>query len=206
MVVIGLTGRIGAGKSSVIAHLQGKGALALDADRLAHEAMAPGMPANLGIVDAFGASVLRPDGEIDRAALAAIVFADAERLAQLEAIVHPQVFHLAMERIGASKAPVVVIEAIKLLEARRLISLCDEVWVVTASEETVLRRLMESRGMSMGEARMRLANQMPQAEMIQRAHRVISNDGTIEDLHAGLDRAWDEMVAAHGLAATAAGG
>jgi dephospho-CoA kinase len=201
MVVIGLTGNIGAGKSRVLAYLQQKGALALDADRLAHEAMAPGMPANSAIVAEFGPSVRTPAGEVDRAALGAIVFADPQRLADLEAILHPEVFRLAIQRMDASDAQVVVIEAIKLLEARRLLKLCDEVWVVTASQATLLRRLMENRGMSVDEARRRLANQTPQATMIGQATQVIANDDGVEALHAELDRAWVELVAKYGLAA-----
>lgn len=199
MVIIGLTGNIGVGKSRVIAYLAQKGALTLDADRLAREAIEPGMPAHNAVVAAFGPAILRADGAVDRAALGAIVFADRARLEQLESIVHPAVFHLALDRLDASRAPVAVIEAIKLLEARRILQLCDEVWVVTASEETQLRRLMESRGMSVEEARQRLAAQSSQADKVRQATRVIDNDGTLAELYAQLDAIWADLVAKYNL-------
>lgn len=199
MVVIGLTGNIGAGKSRVMAWLQKKGALALDADRLAHEVMLPGMPAHAQIVERFGPQILDDEGRIDRAALGAVVFANRERLAELEAIVHPEVFRLAQERMRESRAPVTVIEAIKLLESGRILRLCDEVWVVTASEQTILQRLVRDRGMSVEEARRRLAAQMPQAGMVQQATRVIANDGSLEELYAAMESVWSEFAAKYAL-------
>ena len=194
-LTIGLTGNIATGKSTVLAYLQGRGAAVLDADKLAHAAMAPDGPAYADVVDAFGAAIVGPSGVIDRKALGTIVFADATQLARLEAIVHPAVFVLAQQALDATDAPVVVIEAIKLLESGRLLRLCDEIWVVVADEATQIRRLMESRGMDEPEARRRMAAQSSQAEKVKQAHRVIDNSGAPADLYAQLDAIWNVLMA-----------
>lgn len=180
----------------MLAYLQQRGAAVIDADKLAHQAMAPGGPAYAAVAAAFGPTVVAADGAIDRQALGAIVFADATRLAQLEAIVHPAVFTLAQQALAATTAPVVVIEAIKLIESGRLLPLCDEVWVVVADEATQLQRLMQLRGLSEAEARLRMAAQSPQAEKIKHATRVIENNGDWRALHAQLDAIWNELMAA----------
>lgn len=188
--IIGLTGNIATGKSTVLTYLATKGAHIIDADRLTHLAMAPGGPAYQPIVDEFGPTILNGDGAVNRPALGKIVFSDPSALQRLEQIVHPAVFNLAQQELEATSASIIVIEAIKLLEARRLLTLCDEVWVVTASLETQLQRLIEQRGMVEAEARRRMAAQSPQAEKVKQAHRVIDNDGTPEQLQAQLDRIW----------------
>jgi dephospho-CoA kinase len=192
--VIGLTGNIATGKSTVLRYLAAKGVHVIDADQLTHQAMAPNGPAYAPIVAAFGDAIVRPDGTIDRPALGRVVFSDPAALARLEAIVHPAVFTLAQAQVAATVAPVVVIEAIKLLEARSLVRLCDETWVVTAGEATQLRRLREERGMAEAEARKRMAAQSPQAEKVQQADRVIDNDGTPEQLYRQLDAIWAELA------------
>ena len=126
--VIGLTGNIGVGKSTVLAMLRALGADVIDADQVAHAVMRPGEAAYEGIVAAFGADILAPDGAIDRVQLGARVFRDAEALQRLEAIVHPAVFVRTKQRLTASQAPVVVIEAIKLLEATRTTRNCACCW------------------------------------------------------------------------------
>lgn len=193
-LTIGLTGNIATGKSTVLAYLQDRGAAVLDADKLAHAAMAPGGPAYDAVVAAFGQAIVGSGGVIDRKVLGAVVFADAAQLARLEAIVHPAVFVLAQQALDATDAPVVVIEAIKLLESGRLLRLCDEVWVVVADEATQIRRLMESRGMDEAEARRRMAAQSPQAEKVRQAHRVIDNSGSPAELYAQLDAIWNELA------------
>jgi len=167
----------------------------LDADKLAHAAMAPGGAAYAAVIDTFGPAVIAPGGTIDRKALGAIVFADSSQLAQLEAIVHPAVLALAQQAIDATEAPIIVIEAIKLLESGRLLQLCDEVWVVVADETTQLCRLMERRGMEPAEARRRMAAQSPQSEKVRQATRVIDNSGSPADLYAQLDSIWTELAA-----------
>lgn len=194
-LTIGLTGNIATGKSTVLAYLRKRGADVLDADKLAHAAMAPGGPAYAAVIDAFGPAIAGADGRIDRKLLGAVVFADAAQLARLEAIVHPAVFSLAQQALDATTAPVVVIEAIKLLESGRLLRLCDEVWVVVADEATQLRRLMVSRGMDAAEARRRMAAQSPQAEKVNHADRVIDNSGAPDDLYRQLDAIWNELMA-----------
>ncbi len=141
----------------------------------------------------LGRSILAADGTIDRPALGRIVFSDPAALATLEQIVHPAVFVLAQEQLAATQAPVVILEAIKLLESGRLLTLCKEVWVVTAAPEVQLRRLTENRGLDEATARQRMAAQSPQAEKVKQATRVIENNGSTAELFAQLDRIWEEL-------------
>lgn len=192
-LIIGLTGNIATGKSTVLDYLARKGAHIIDADKLAHQAMAPDGPAYEAIVAEFGPEILNPDKTVNRRALGAIVFADAERLGRLEQIVHPAVFALTRQEVDASPSPVVVLEAVKLLEAGTMVSLCDEVWVVTAQPEVQQQRLMEKRGMSAAQAQQRMGMQSPQAAKINQADRVIDNSGTLAELYAQLDEAWEAL-------------
>ena len=195
--MIGLTGNIAAGKSTVLAYLRRKGAYVIDADKLTHRAMQPGGPAFDAIVGAFGRDILADDGSINRAALGSVVFADANALRRVEEIVHPAVFELAKEELAQTTAPVVVVEAIKLLEAKRLVTLCQEVWVVTSDPDVQMRRLLQERGMSETEARQRMAAQSSQADKVKQATRVIANNGSIQALYEQLDAAWNELMAAN---------
>lgn len=192
MIVIGLTGNIATGKSTVLQILEELGAEVIDADRVAHDLMAPGMPAHQGVVAAFGDGVLAPGGTIDRKALGAIVFRDPERLRQLDRIVHPAVVQRIAERLPQITRPVVVIEAIKLIEAG-LTALCDEVWVVTSLPETQAARLMATRGLSREEALARINAQPPQGEKAAAARVVIENDGTREQLRARIAGEWERI-------------
>ncbi len=193
-IIVGLTGNIGTGKSTILAYLRQQGAYVLDADRLAHQAIMRGGPAYADVVSAFGRAVVGPDGEIDRSALAGIVFSSPDRLRELEAIVHPAVYQLAAAELAATDASVVIVEAIKLLESGHLLTLCDEVWVVTSSSAAQEQRLSRQRGMSDGEIQARLAAQSSQQEKVKRATRVIENDGTLAELYAQLDVIWRELV------------
>jgi dephospho-CoA kinase len=190
---IGLTGNIATGKSTALAFLAGKGAHIADADKLAHRTMEPDGPAYEKVLAAFGPEIADENGLIDRGKLGAIVFADPEALKRLEAIVHPATFELLRWDVMQSDAKVVVIEAIKLLESGNLMSLSDEVWVVTSSPETQLKRLVEERGMDEDEARRRMALQAPQEDKVARADVVIVNDGSLEDLYAQLEEAWGQV-------------
>jgi dephospho-CoA kinase len=194
-IIVGLTGNIATGKSTVLQYLRGKGAYVIDADQLTHQAMAPGGPAYKPIVATFGQEIVRDDGAIDRGALGRIVFADALALRALEEIVHPAVFELARRELAEVDNDLVVVEAIKLLEAQRLLTLCKEVWVVTADSAVQMRRLLEQRGMTVEEAHQRIAAQSSQAEKIKHATRVIANNGTPEELYRQLDGLWDELIA-----------
>ncbi len=193
-IIIGLTGNIGVGKSAALDVLRKLGAQTIDADKVAHSVMTPGGRAYDAVGEAFGPTILLSDGAINRRQLANIVFAYPEKLAQLEAIVHPAVEQAVQDEIDAADAPVVVIEAIKLLEGE-LKSICDEIWVVTAPEEVQIARLMEDRGMTEQEARRRMRSQSPQDWKAVRADVVIVNDSDLAALEARVTRAWEEMMA-----------
>ena len=192
-VVIGLTGNIATGKSTVAEYLKRHGAWAIDADRVAHQVMEAGGAAYADIVAEFGADILDAQGEIDRRKLGEIVFDDAERLGRLEQIVHPAVFAWVYNRIKESPAMIVVLEAIKLLEAGTMAGLCDEIWVVVASPAAQVQRALENRGMPEAETRRRMDMQSPQAAKVNQADRVIDNNGTLADLYAQLDRIWADL-------------
>ena len=190
--LIGLTGNIACGKSTVLAQLAELGAEPIDADRLVHELMTPGEPVWAAIRDQFGPGVLTPAGTIDRRALGTIVFGDPAALARLEAITHPSVRARIAERVADAAArgtPVVVIDAIKLLEGG-LADQCDEVWVVTCRPEQQLARLMARNGFDEAEARQRIEAQTPQAAKMARADVVIDNSRTCEETRAQVAVAW----------------
>ncbi len=187
--LIGLTGNIGCGKSTVAQMLADLGAEVIDADRLVHQLMEPASAGWRAIVQRFGQGVLRSDGTIDRARLGEIVFRDREALADLEAMLHPAARRLAEERINGSRRPVVVLEAIKLIEAgwsRRV----DAVWVVTCRREQQIERLRQSRGLSQAEAELRVDVQAPAAEKIKHASVVIDNSGTPDQTRRQVEAAW----------------
>ncbi len=192
-LVVGLTGSIGSGKSHVRSTLVSLGAEGIDADRVAHEVMAPGGSAYPAIIAEFGRDVLGADGAIDRNRLAARVFGDAGALARLEAIIHPAVYAVTQTRVAASTAVMVVIEAIKLLEAGFGRTLCDRVWVATCSRRQQLARLKHSRGMPPEEARRRINHQMSPAQMAAQADRVIDTDGTMAETALKVLAAWVDL-------------
>jgi dephospho-CoA kinase len=192
--IIGLTGNIATGKSTVLQYLRAKGAYVIDADRLAHAAMQPGGRAYDPAVTVFGCGIVKEDQTIDRGALGRIVFSDPQALRTLEEIVHPAVFELAKQELAQTQAKLVVVEAIKLLESQRLVTLCQEIWVVTADPQVQLQRLVEQRGMAEAEARQRMAAQSPQAEKVKHATRVIANNGSTTALYAQLDAIWNEIA------------
>lgn len=191
--VIGLTGNIATGKSLVGYMLAECGAEHIDADRLAHQAMARGTETWEQIVCAFGPQILQPDGEIDRAQLGAIVFADDDALARLERIVHPPVIARTEELIRHSTAPVVVVEAIKLIESGMVARLCDALWVVVAPRAVQVERLVANRGLSRKEAIARVDAQPPQSAKVAEADVVIDNGGSIEDTRCQVAHAWDAI-------------
>lgn len=193
-VVIGLTGNIGVGKSTVMTMLAELGAKTIDADRVAHQVMEPGQPAYAQIIAAFGPEVAPAGGPIDRYRLGQVVFSNPEALARLEQIVHPAVFVHIQRLLRETTARVAVIEAIKLLEAGLSIQLCDTVWVVTAPREQQIERLMRFRGLSYGEAVLRIEAQPPQAEKAARADVVIENGGSPEETRLQVQRAWQNLV------------
>jgi dephospho-CoA kinase len=190
--LIGLTGNIGTGKSLVRALLERQGALGIDADWLSRLASMPGAPAFAAILGRFGAEILGAGGEIDRRKLADTVFTDDQGLKDLEAILHPEISRASAALSARSPLPVVVIEAIKLLESD-LAAQCGSIWVVDADEQTVFQRLQSLRGMSRAEAQRRLARQSPPEEKIRRADVVIRNSGDIKETSAQVAAAWNGL-------------
>lgn len=190
--LIGLTGNIACGKSLVLARLAELGARAIDADRVVHRLQEPGQPVYRAIREAFGDSVIGPDGSLDRRALAAIVFSDPVALARLEALVHPAVREWIDAEIERSTASVVAIDAIKLFEGG-LAARCDENWVVTCTPEQQLARLVAREGYGEEEARRRIDAQQPAALKVARAGVVIDNSGTPEATRAQVDAAWSRL-------------
>ena len=192
MRFVGLTGGIGSGKSTVAAMLAARGAVVIDSDTLAREAVAPGTPGFDAIVRAFGHEVV-VDGDLDRPALAAIVFADPERRAALEAIVHPEVARRSTEIVAAhaDADDVVVLDSPLLIETGRHRDV-ELVIVVSAESETQIARLV-ARGMAEPDARARLSAQMPLAEKAAVADVVLDNEGTVADLEGQVDRLWRDL-------------
>ncbi len=178
---IGLTGPIGCGKSTVAGWLAELGASVIDADEVAREVTAPGEPVLAEIADRFGRQLVRPDGSLDRAALARIVFADDERLRELESIVHPAVRPLliaAVEAAEESGVPIVAIEAIRLVEGG-LAALCDEVWLV-ACDPGEQRARLAGRGDDPADAERRIAAQDRLVDRLRPfATRVIDTSGPV---------------------------
>lgn len=197
ILVIGLTGNIATGKSTILEYFAARGVYIIDADKLAHRAFAPDGPAYADVVSTFGQAVLNPDNTINRKALGAVVFADPIKLGKLEQIVHPAVFKMILQLVEDAPSSVIILEAVKLLEAGTMASECDEVWVVTTRPEVQLQRLQEKRGMDEAAARQRMRMQSPQAAKVNQADRVIENSGTLEELYAQLDRIWDDLKATY---------
>lgn len=193
--VIGLTGNIATGKSVVRKMLEHLGAFGIDADGLSHQAMAKGGPAYTPVVQTFGQFILGPDGQIDRGALGNIAFANPAALIRLEGIVHPIVRQAVNILAGRAKQPVVVIEAIKLLEGE-LANFCDSVWVVDVPEEMQVVRLMQKRSLNVEQARQRLHAQPPQADKIAKATVVIKNAGSFEETWVQVQAGWNKLVPA----------
>ncbi|HEX9045072.1 MAG TPA: dephospho-CoA kinase [Candidatus Limnocylindrales bacterium] len=195
---IGLTGPIGCGKSTVAAWLAARGAVVVDADRLARAVTERGEPAFDAVVDRFGPTVVAPDGSLDRAALGRLVFSDAAALRDLETIVHPAVRPRivgAVERAEADGAPVVAIEAIKLVEGGYAEE-CDEVWLVTCSPDEQRARLV-GRGMAPGDAAQRIGAQGDLADRLApAATRTIDTSGAPDAAEARVRRALEAALLA----------
>ncbi|MET7513430.1 dephospho-CoA kinase [Streptomyces sp. NPDC005480] len=194
MLKVGLTGGIGAGKSEVSRLLVAHGAVLIDADRIAREVVEPGTPGLAAVVEAFGSDVLAPDGSLDRPALGAIVFADADRLAVLNSIVHPLVGARSAELEAAATGDSVVVHDVPLLAENGLAPLYDLVIVVDASPETQLDRLVRLRGMSEEDARARMAAQVTRDKRLETADIVIDNDVPLDELHRRVDAVWADLA------------
>ena len=194
MLKVGLTGGIGAGKSEVSRLLVEHGAVLIDADRIAREVVAPGTPGLAAVVAAFGEDVLAEDGGLDRPKLGSIVFADPDRLAVLNSIVHPLVGARSRELESAAAEDAVVVHDVPLLAENALAPLYDLVVVVDASPETQLDRLVRLRGMSEQDARARMAAQATREKRLEIADVVIDNDVPLEELRRRVQEVWGELV------------
>ena len=196
MQVIGLTGGIASGKSSVARILERLGATIIDADLLAREAVLPGTSAHQAIVAAFGTEILLPDATIDRKALGRIVFAAPDARRRLEAITHPAIARLAEERLAAARqsgAPAVFYVAPLLIEAGAT-GRVDDIWVVYADRETQISRLTERDAIRREEAEQRLAAQMSMEEKATYGSAVIDNRGTPEETERQVVALWQERI------------
>ena len=191
--LIGLTGNIAVGKSCVRQMLAELGVVAIDADQIAHQVMRRGESAYDKIVAAFGDDILDDDGEIARAALGEIVFAEPAKLNQLEGITHPAIRRRIDQLIRAADSPVLVIEAIKLLEGE-LKNVVDAIWVVDASPRTQRQRLISRRGLTAAQAESRIALQNSQEDKLRAADVIIDNNGDIDDARAQVTRAWRQIA------------
>jgi dephospho-CoA kinase len=190
---VGLTGGIGAGKSTVARLLTEHGAIVLDADFAARAVVEPGTEGLAEVVEAFGRGVLRADGTLDRAALAAQVFRDEERRKRLNAIVHPKVRAWMAERTAAAPAGSIVVQDIPLLVEGGLTGLFPYIVVVDADDGTRIRRLVKDRGMTEQEARARIATQAPREQRNAAADRLIDNSGTLAELFSAVAELWREL-------------
>ncbi|MFJ2258290.1 dephospho-CoA kinase [Streptomyces sp. NPDC087844] len=193
MLKVGLTGGIGAGKSEVSRLLVKHGAVLIDADRIAREVVAPGTPGLAAVVDAFGEEVLAADGTLDRPKLGSIVFADPDRLAVLNSVVHPLVGARSRELEEAASADSVVVHDVPLLAENGLAKLYDLVIVVDASTETQLDRLVRLRGMTEEDARARMAAQATRERRREIADVVIDNDVPLETLRRRVRDVWADL-------------
>ena len=192
MKVIGLTGGIGSGKSTVSQFLVELGTVIVDADEIGHEALKPNTEAWHEVVAAFGRQILTTNGNIDRKKLGKVVFGDSESLLRLNRIMHPRMYNMVkaqLERYQEQGVGVTVLEAPLLLEANWT-SLVDEVWVTVASESTVLRRLQERTGLSKPESLARLRSQMSNEERLKHADVIIDTDCDLNELKRKIKELW----------------
>jgi len=190
--IIGLTGNIATGKSVVRRMLEHLGAYTIDADALAHRAIAKDAPGYKPVIETFGKWILGADGQINRSKLAGLVFRDSEALSKLENIIHPfvgQAIEILVQRAGQR---VIVIEAIKLIESE-LRNVCDSIWVTYAPEEVQIERLMRKRKFTRDEAVNRIHTQGAQSEKIERANVVVRNTGSYDELWKQVTSAWKQV-------------
>lgn len=194
--VIGLTGVIGSGKSTVARLLAELGAVVIDADKLGHEVFQPGTEAWREVVAAFGREVLSPGGDIDRTKLGEIVFNNPEALTRLNRIMHPRIYDMVkalIDEYRRQKVTVVVLEAPLLIEAEWT-SLVDDIWVTIAPEAKVLGRIRNQRGLTLKETMARIHSQLPVKELLKHANVVIDNESGLEELNNRVNELWTGLV------------
>lgn len=197
MYVIGLTGGIGSGKSTVARTLEEQGAIILSADKIGHEVYNPGRPAWQEIVDAFGREVIADDGTIDRKKLGAIVFSDTKNLARLNSIVHPRMKGMMRERLAQMARDgheMAVLEAALLFDAK-WDDLVGEIWVTVVPPEVAARRTAERSGLPEAEILARIKSQMSNEERVRQSDVVIDTDCDLEGTKRQALEAWDKLKA-----------
>jgi dephospho-CoA kinase len=197
VLAVGLTGGIGSGKSTVADLLVERGAVLIDADRIAREVVVPGGPAYQPLVERFGTGILAPDGTIDRAALAAVAFVDADAVAALNGITHPAIGAVMAQRRAAQEGGdgVVVLDIPLLQPAHRDLLTLDVVVVVDTPVEIAVERLVGQRGFTVEDAQARMAAQVTRQERRQGADFVVDNSGDRARLVAEVDRVWAALEA-----------
>ena len=196
MLLVGLTGGIGSGKSTVARMLEERGAVVFDADLLAREAVEPGTPGHAAVIERFGADVLAPGGELDREALASIVFADPSARRDLEQIVHPEVRRLFAEGSEAyHDTDRIVVFSAPLLVESGMHTAFEILVVVSATVATQIERLMRQRGMSEPAIRARIDAQAPLEDKAAVADFLVDNEGTLAELESQVERLWHDLSA-----------
>lgn len=195
-IVLGITGNIAVGKSTVVKMLRELGAHHIDADLVYRDLVGPGQPLLERLAEHFGEGIVARDGSLDRKALGAIVFSDPAKLKELDSLTHPAVIEETDRRVDAIRSGVIIIDAVKLIESGHS-NVCDEVWLVTAPEGTQIRRVMERNNVNEAEAGRRVAAQPPLEPKMERADVVIDNSGTLDELRAQVLDEWNEMLARH---------
>lgn len=194
MLLVGLTGGIGSGKSTVAAMLQKRGAVVIDADELARRALEPGSPGHAQVLETFGSEVASSAGEIDRERLAQVVFADADARRTLESIVHPEVARLFAETVEPYRdTDRIVVYVVPLLFESSLQTGFDVVVAISASPEKRLARLSSDRGMNPEDVTSRMSAQLSDEARERAAHVVIGNEGSVEELESAVDDLWGEL-------------
>jgi dephospho-CoA kinase len=199
VLLVGLTGGIGSGKSTVARLLERRGAVVIDADHLAREAVAKGTSGFERVLDAFGPGVIGPDGDLDRKALAAIIFSDADRKAALESIVHPEVARRFGEQVDELRATDrIVVYVSPLLVELGLAPAFDVVIVVTASPHLRISRVASGRDLTPEDVRARMATQATDEQRMEVADILVDNDGSLVELEPQVDRIWGDLMARAG--------
>ena len=194
-MILGVTGNIASGKSSVCRELARRGALVVDADQLAREVVEPGSPVLEQLVRGFGEDILKPDGSLDREYLGELVFSDPVARQRLNAIIHPAIAALSTQRLQqlCDTAPLVIYEAPLLYEVGAEARV-DKVMLVTIDPEVQLARLMERDGLDEKSARQRIAAQMPQEQKAARADYLVDNSASREETSAQIERLWPLLM------------
>ena len=198
MKIIGLTGGIGSGKSTVAQFLVKLGVVVVDVDKIGHEILRPDSEAGQKVVATFGRQILSPSGEIDRSKLGEIVFNNPEALSRLNRIVHPRMHDMIRDEINEYRkqgVAVVIVEAAILIEANWQ-SLVDEIWVTIAPENAVIERLKDQRGLEEEQTLARIRSQLSNDERSQHANVIIDNNGNLDEVRIRVQELWQRLTEA----------